>query len=176
MKNVNKAYLINYSALFLISILAVAHKVHYIIPLILVLLYSVIRNRKVLTKVDYSLLATFVALFVFIGNVGRIPFFSHALMRIIGGRETITAIIASQVISNVPAAILLAGFTDNISALIVGTNIGGLGTLIASMASLISFKYISRDKPDLKKKYFIIFTISNIVFLIILVVLYYLSL
>lgn len=115
-------------------------------------------------------------MFVFIGNVGRIPFFSHALMRIIGGRETITAIIASQVISNVPAAILLAGFTDNISALIVGTNIGGLGTLIASMASLISFKYISRDKPDLKKKYFIIFTISNIVFLIILVVLYYLSL
>ena len=189
LKNVNKAYLIsqkdvgmednyliNYSALFLISILAVAHKVHYIIPLILVLLYSVIRNRKVLTKVDYSLLATFVALFVFIGNVGRIPFFSHALMRIIGGRETITAIIASQVISNVPAAILLAGFTDNISALIVGTNIGGLGTLIASMASLISFKYISRDKPDLKKKYFITFTISNIVFLIILVVLYYLSL
>ena len=74
-QNVNKAYLINYSALFLISILAVAHKVHYIIPLILVLLYSVIRNRKVLTKVDYSLLATFVALFVFIGNVGRIPFF-----------------------------------------------------------------------------------------------------
>lgn len=176
LKNVNKAYLINYSALFLISILAVAHKVHYIIPLILVLLYSVIRNRKVLTKVDYSLLATFVALFVFIGNVGRILFFSHALMRIIGGRETITAIIASQVISNVPAAILLAGFTDNISALIVGTNIGGLGTLIASMASLISFKYISRDKPDLKKKYFITFTISNIVFLIILVVLYYLSL
>lgn len=115
-------------------------------------------------------------MFVFIGNVGRIPFFSHALMRIIGGRETITAIIASQVISNVPAAILLAGFTDNISALIVGTNIGGLGTLIASMASLISFKYISRDKPDLKKKYFITFTISNIVFLIILVVLYYLSL
>lgn len=176
LKNVNKAYLINYSALFLISILVVARKVHYIIPLILVLLYSVIRNRKVLTKVDYSLLATFVALFVFIGNVGRIPFFNHALMRIIGGRETITAIIASQVISNVPAAILLAGFTDNISALIVGTNIGGLGTLIASMASLISFKYISRDKPDLKKKYFIIFTISNIVFLIILVVLYYLSL
>ena len=78
--------------------------------------------------------------------------------------------------SNVPAAILLAGFTDNISALIVGTNIGGLGTLIASMASLISFKYISRDKPDLKKKYFVAFTISNIVFLVILIVLYYLSL
>ena len=82
------------------------------------------------------------------------------------------AIAASQIISNVPAAILLVGFTDNIKALIVGTNIGGLGTLIASMASLISFKYISRDMPGVKKKYFTVFTISNVVFLAVLVILY----
>ena len=80
-----------------------------------------------------------------------------------------TAVIASQVISNVPAALLLSGFTENITALIIGTNLGGLGTLIASMASLISYKQVARKIPGEKKKYFGWFTIANIVFLMILV-------
>ena len=80
------------------------------------------------------------------------------------GRETLTAVLASQIMSNVPAALLLSGFTDNYQALIVGTNIGGLGTLIASMASLISFKYIAKENRNLRGKYLGIFTVSNIVF------------
>ena len=122
-----------------------------------------------LAKVDYSLLLTFVGFFIFIGNMGRMPAFCDFLQKIIGGREVMTAVIASQVISNVPAALLLSGFTENITSLIIGTNLGGLGTLIASMASLISYKQVARQIPGEKKKYFGWFTIANIVFLMILV-------
>ena len=80
-----------------------------------------------------------------------------------------TAVIASQVISNVPAALLLSGFTDDMTALIIGTNLGGLGTLIASMASLISYKQIARQIPGEKKRYFGWFTVANIGFLVVLV-------
>ena len=137
----------------------------------MVVLYVIIRNHTLLGKVDYSLLATFTALFIFIGNLGRISQFSHFLSSIMTGRETITAILASQVMSNVPAAILLSGFADNYTSLIVGTNIGGLGTLIASMASLISFKYIAKENPHLRGKYFTLFTVANILFLAILLLL-----
>ena len=86
----------------------------------------------------------------------------------IRGRETITAVAASQVISNVPAALLLSGFTDQWSALIVGTNLGGLGTLIASMASLISYKNIARHYPWEKGRYLAMFTAVNLGFLAVL--------
>ena len=90
------------------------------------------------------------------------------------GRETLTAVLASQIMSNVPAALLLSGFTDNYRALIVGTNIGGLGTLmIASMASLISFKYIAKENRNLRGKYLGIFTASNIIFMIFMLILYF---
>lgn len=121
-----------------------------------------------LTKIDYSLLLTFVGFFVFIGNMGRVPAFRGLLQSIIEGNEMMTAVVASQVISNVPAALLLSGFTDNIEALILGTNLGGLGTLIASMASLISYKYIVKENKCSKGAYFGFFTLANVVFLVIL--------
>ena len=164
-------YLIAYLLLFAACLLTVAHILDFRIPLLLVVLYVIIRNHTLLGKVDYSLLATFTALFIFIGNLGRISQFSYFLSSIMTGRETITAILASQVMSNVPAAILLSGFTNNYTSLIVGTNIGGLGTLIASMASLISFKYIAKENPHLRGKYFTLFTVANILFLAILLLL-----
>lgn len=171
-KSCYKEYMIVYGILFIISLLAVAHKIHYIIPFILVLIYSIVRNRKVLKKVDYSLLATFVALFIFIGNLGRITEFAEFLKNFMNGKEMYTAIAASQIMSNVPAAVLLEQFTDNTNALIIGTNLGGLGTLIASMASLISFKYIARENESAKAKYLGIFTFANVVFLVLLVAVY----
>ena len=75
------------------------------------------------------------------------------------------SVLASQVTSNVPAALLLSGFTQDVQALIVGTNLGGLGTLIASMASLISYRQIAREEPEGKGRYFLLFTASNLVFL-----------
>ena len=115
-----------------------------------------------------SLILTFVALFIFIGNLGRIEAFSGWLQNILAGHEVLVSVLASQVTSNVPAAILLSGFTDNFRALIIGTDLGGLGTLIASMASLISYRQIANEVPAEKGHYFAMFTISNVVFLAIL--------
>ena len=165
-----KKYLLPaYLLLFVLCLLTVAHMIPYPVTLVTVALAVFLLDRGTLIKVDYSLLLTFVGFFIFIGNMGRMPAFCDFLQKIIGGREVMTAVIASQVISNVPAALLLSGFTENITALIIGTNLGGLGTLIASMASLISYKQVARQIPGEKKKYFGWFTIANIVFLMILV-------
>lgn len=158
-----------YFALFAVCLLTVAHIVPYQVTFLIVLVIVFFLDRKVLASVDYSLLLTFVGFFVFIGNMGRIPAFCQFLQNIIVGNEAITAIVASQVISNVPAALLLSGFTTEYEALIIGVNLGGLGTLIASMASLISYKYVIKEAAEKKGAYFRYFTIMNVGFLAILV-------
>lgn len=154
-----------YGVLFVVCLLAVMRVLPYGAALAAVLLAALAADRDTLGGVDYSLLLTFVAFFIFIGNLGRIPAFSSWLQGIIAGREVLVSVLASQVTSNVPAALLLSGFTQNTQALIIGTNLGGLGTLIASMASLISYRQIAREEPEGKGKYFALFTLSNVVFL-----------
>ncbi len=161
-----------YLILFALCILTVAGIVHFGITLFLVTAAVLAVDRKVLAKVDYGLLLTFAGFFVFIGNMGRIPVFRDFLENMIAGNEVWTAVLSSQVISNVPAALLLSGFTANAEALIVGTNLGGLGTLIASMASLISFKYVGKENKGAKKRYLIGFTAANLIFLGVLSVYY----
>ena len=124
--------------------------------------------KRILMGVDYYLLLTFIALFILIGNLENIPFFNSLFTKWIVGNEVLWGVIASQVISNVPAAMLLSGFSANYEAIIVGINIGGFGTLIASMANLISYKILVRECDEFKIRYFIVFTILNIVLLIIL--------
>ena len=97
-------------------------------------------SRQTFKQIDYSLLVTFVFFFIFSGNMGQIPAVRELLTSMLSANPMLTAAAASQVISNVPAAVLLSGFTQNGAALLIGTNIGGLGTPIASLASLISFK------------------------------------
>lgn len=160
-----KLSLAAYLVLFVLSLLAVAHVLPWQAALGIVLLVILLVDRKLLAKVDYSLLLTFVGFFVFIGNMGRIPAFRDFLQQVVSGREVYTAVAASQAISNVPAALLLSGFTDNYGPLIVGVNLGGLGTLIASMASLISYKYVARQEPGRKGEYIRIFTLANLCFL-----------
>ena len=142
--------------------------IHYALPFALVVICMAIFDRKNFTGIDYSLLGTFAALFIFIGNIGRIGAFNEWMQNIVTGREIMVSAAASQIMSNVPAAILLSGFTDNIQGLIVGTNIGGLGTLIASMASLISFRYVAGTGRSCGK-YLEVFTISNLVFLAVMI-------
>jgi len=127
-------------------------------------------DRHVLATVDYCLLFTFISFFIFTGNLGSISVMKEALQRLVEGREIIVGIVASQGISNVPAALLLSGFTTDYRALLAGVNIGGLGTLIASMASLISYKILANKYNEKKGAYFKWFTIVNIVFLIVLFV------
>ena len=105
--------------------------------------------------------------------MGRLPAFSAFLAGALAGREVEVAVIASQVISNVPAALLLAGYSENWPALIIGCDLGGLGTLIASMASLISSKFFARRYPAQKGKYLLWFTLVNVGLLAVLMILYY---
>ena len=163
-----KKELIVYVLLFVLSLLTVVHLVPYGATLGVVIAVVFLMDRKVLGEVDYSLLFTFIGFFVFIGNMGRVPAFNQLIQKVIGGNEVLTSVLASQFMSNVPAALLLSGFTDAYELLIIGTNLGGLGTLIASMASLISFKYIGKEYKHLRGKYLLYFTIVNVLFLIVL--------
>lgn len=131
--------------------------------------------KRVFLGVDYYLLLTFIALFILIGNLENIAFFNSLFTRCIGGNEVLWGVFASQVISNVPAAILLSGFSSNFEAIIVGINIGGFGTLIASMANLISYKILVRECDELKIKYLVVFTFLNVVLLVILLGIYFLT-
>ncbi|MBQ2635498.1 MAG: hypothetical protein IJG09_02165 [Methanobrevibacter sp.] len=129
--------------------------------------------KRVFLGVDYYLLLTFIALFILIGNLENIAFFNLLFKKWIAGNEVLWGIVASQVISNVPAAMLLSGFSTNYEAIILGINIGGLGTLIASMANLISYKIIVREYDEFKIKYLGVFTVLNVALLIILVGVYF---
>ena len=157
-----------YLVLFAVCLLSVIRVLPYGIAFAAVLVCALFADPRTLRMVDYSLLLTFVAFFIFIGNLGRIPAFSGWLQEFLTGREVLVAVLASQVTSNVPAALLLSGFTAETQALIIGTNLGGLGTLIASMASLISYRQITRELPQGKKRYFGLFTLSNLIFLALL--------
>ncbi len=163
-----------YILLFLFALTSVAHIISVYIVGAVIIAVVFLMDRKILGKPDYALLLTFIFLFIFIGNMKRIPEINLWLRNIINGHELITSILASQVISNVPAAILLSGFTSNILALVIGTNLGGLGTIIASMASLISFKYYGTTAGKRNTAYLGVFTILNVIFLAALLLLYYL--
>ena len=129
--------------------------------------------KKVFLGVDYLLLLTFIVLFILIGNLENIPFLKSLFANCFLGNEVLMGVSLSQIISNVPAAILLSGFSANYEAIIVGINIGGFGTLIASMANLISYKILVREFTVFKKRYLIVFTLLNIMLLIILMCVYF---
>ncbi len=161
-----------YLVYFLLSILVVVRFIDYRIGLLLILGFTLINDRRILRKPDYSLLFTFIFLFVFIGNMKRIPALNEMLYQMIANKEVIVSVFLSQFISNVPAAILCSGFTEHMDRLIIGTNLGGLGTLIASMASLISFKQYGFVEGANKKRYLVFFTVLNAVFLLVLLLFY----
>ena len=154
-----------YGILFACCLAAVLGVLDVRVLLALVLVGVSLSDASLLRRVDWGLLATFAALFVFVGNMGRVPVLHEALSAAVGGNALLAAVGGSQVISNVPAAVLLSGFTDQWQALIVGTNLGGLGTLIASMASLITFKAVMVGRPGIRGRYLLVFTAWNIVFL-----------
>ena len=160
--------------MFFLCLCTVAGLLPLPILFICILAIGCLADPKIFCQVDYSLILTFIGFFIFIGNLKHIPAVSSLLSSMITGHEVIVSVLASQVISNVPAAILLSGFTKKGVPLLIGTNLGGLGTLIASMASLISYKYIVRSCPEKKGIYFRWFTIANAGFLAVLMAVYFL--
>ena len=159
-----------YITLFVLSLCVVVRLVPFEMVLLAVILLVFNMDRKVLMQVDYCLLLTFIAFFIFTGNMGNISVVRDTLQQLVAGKELAIGVISSQAISNVPAALLLSGFTSDYRELLIGVNLGGLGTLIASMASLISYKLFAKEYNDQKGKYFWWFTIANVVFLAVLAV------
>ena len=159
------------SLLMILCIMAVFHVVNVTLLLVLCVVVFMILDRNVIRDMNYILPLTFIAFFILTGNIKAFPGFSEMLSEIITGHEMLTGVVASQIISNVPAAMLLSSFTNQYRALIIGTNIGGLGTLIASMASLISFQFYNKTRNARPGRYIGEFTVWNIIFLVILVLL-----
>lgn len=160
-----------YLILFLLCLLTVLHILPYQILFFLVLTGFLLLDYRVLKDVDYFLLLTFLCFFIFIGNMKQISLVHELISKLLVHHEVLMGIGASQIISNVPAAILLSGFTDDYSALLIGVNLGGLGTLIASLASLISFKFYTNSNGSDTKRFLGIFTLYNVIFLGVLFVL-----
>ena len=158
-----------YLALFALSILIVFRTIPFVIGLIVIPVALLFLDREALKSVDYGLLLTFVFFFIFSGNMARIEgvrsFFSALLER----NTLLFSALSCQVISNVPSAILLSQFTANYRELLLGVNIGGVGTLIASLASLITFKAYTKDQPGNTARYILKFTAFNFLFFIVLV-------
>ena len=164
-----------YVADFILCLLAVFHAINYLIMLGATVVIMAFCNWRLFKKVDYSLLLTFVGFFIFTKTLSTVPAFSDFIKSLLSSplKTYLTGIAASQVISNVPAALLLSGFTDNGAMLLLAVNVGGLGTLIASMASVISFKLYSAEAAP-GDKYFAVFTAYNVVLLVILGITVYL--
>ena len=160
--------LILYAALFVLCLLTVFRVVHYLITTAVIVVLFLAVNRKLLKQVDYMLLLTFVCFFVVSENLGRMDPVRNFLQSLLGKNTLLTAVGASQVISNVPAAVLLSGFTDSWQALLAGVNIGGLGTPIASLASLITLKLYIPSPNANTGKFLAVFTAANLVGLAVL--------
>lgn len=148
--------------LFLACLLAVFHVLDWRILLVIVLFCLLLLARHLLLRVDYGLLFTFVCFFVFAGNIGAIPAVKDLLSSLMDKSAFLTSLLASQIISNVPAAVLLSGFTEDWKGLLLGVDVGGLGTLIASLASLISFRLYLRAPGARALRFLGVFTLANI--------------
>ena len=157
-----------YGALFALCLTTVVRLVPWPVMLAGVIAAAAALDRRTLLRADFMLLATFVAFFIFAGNLARIGAVDALLRRLLAGREYLTGLLTSQVISNVPAALLLSGFTDNARALLLGVNVGGLGTPIASLASLIGLKLYSRSEGARTGRFLAEFTAVNMALLLIL--------
>ena len=156
------------AVLFALCLLVVLHVLPWQLVLPVLVVALLVFDRGLLLKADFLLLLTFVCFFVFVGNVGRLEQVKSAIAGVLQGREVLVGALSSQVISNVPAAVLLAGFTDNARGLLQGVNIGGLGTPIASLASLISMKLYSQSEGAETGRYLAVFSLVNFALLILL--------
>ena len=166
---IKKKELIVYGILFVFVILSIFRVVPHLVTLALVILAVFIVDRERFKYVDYALLATFCVFFVFSGNIARIPAIKEFIASIVEDNTLIAGIVSCQFISNVPTAIFLSKFTENYRDLLVAVNVGSLGIIISSLASLITLKEFLKHQPENFKKYMGLFTLVNTIFLVILI-------
>ena len=166
---IQKSKTVLYFILFALSVAVIFRTVPYIIGLIVIPSVLMIVDRKALRMVDYPLLLTFVSFFIFAGNLARLEWIQNFFFDLLSTSTLLTSVLSCQFISNVPTAILLSQFTDNYAELLVGVNIGGVGTLVASLASLITFREYLNHNPGKGWSYIKLFSAINFGFLAILV-------
>lgn len=169
-ERLNKKRTTLYLVLFALSLLIVFRIVPYLIGLIVITTILLWADRDALLMVDYGLLGTFFFFFIFAGNLARIDTVNQLLSSLLAKDTLLVSVLSCQGISNVPTAILLSRFTEDYRALLLGVNIGGTGTLIASLASLITFSEFRVLYPGHSKQYFWMFTAINVGFLIIMTI------
>ena len=157
-----------YLVLFGLCLLSVCRILPYGILTVLVIVSLLLARRQLLGQVDYMLLLTFVCFFIFSGNLGQMPTVRAGLGSLLSRSPLLCSAAASQVISNVPAAVLLSGLTEDWKGLLAGVDVGGLGTPVASLASLISMKFYLRSREAKPLPYFLWFTAANVVGLLVL--------
>ena len=164
----NKRDVVLFSILFIVILLSVFHIVDYKLTFIITIITVLLLNKSLFKEVDYSLLITFIGFFIFVGNISTLEVVRNFMEGVLNSKEStyLSGILASQVISNVPATMLLSGFTSNFRELLLGVNIGGMGTLIASLASVISYKLYLGEFKEEGNTYFKTFTVYNIIGLI----------
>ena len=150
-----------YLILFALSIVIVFRLIPYQIGLVVVPVALLFLDRKALKKVDYPLLLTFCMFFIFAGNMARISLVRDLFESLLSLNTLVVSALSCQFISNVPSAVLLSQFTENYKELLLGVNIGGAGTLIASLASLITFREFTANNPGKTKQYLLIFSAFN---------------
>ena len=165
--------MVRYAILFVMCLLSVTHIIAWQITAVTVLVYALLADKKSVQEADYGLLLTFVCFFIFSGNLGNIESVRQLIEALLYKKVAITSVAISQILSNVPTAVLLSEFTVEYENLLIGVNIGGLGTPIASLASIISLKmYLKTSNRDFKK-YILLFTAINLIFLFSLSALYF---
>ena len=172
----NKRDTIYFSILFAIILLSVFHVVDYKFTFMLTLIVVAILNKNLFKQVDYSLLITFIGFFIFIGNISTMDVVRNFMSGILNSPQStfMCSIFSSQFISNVPATMLLSGFTEHFKELLLGVNIGGMGTLIASLASVISYKIYNSEFSNDGSMYLKSFTFYNVLGLVIIIPIIYL--
>ncbi|MBP3889129.1 MAG: citrate transporter [Cellulosilyticum sp.] len=164
----NKKRTVIYSILFVCSILIVFRVIPYLLGTIVITGILYVMDKKAIKEVNYPLLATFCVFFVFSGNMARIPAVNSFFTQVLPINTLLFGILSCQVISNVPSAVLLSHFTTDYHSLLPAVNIGGCGTLIASLASLITFSEFKKHNPDKVKRYLVLFSLINFGFVIVL--------
>lgn len=169
-ERLNKKRTLLYLVLFALSLLIVFRFIPYWIGLVLITGVLLWKDREALLMVDYGLLGTFFFFFIFAGNLARIDVVNEVISALLAKDTLLVSVLSCQGISNVPSAILLSQFTEDYRSLLLGVNIGGTGTLIASLASLITFSEFRMLYPGHSKQYFWMFTGINAGFLVVMTV------
>jgi Na+/H+ antiporter NhaD/arsenite permease-like protein len=168
-----KKPLVYYAGLFLLCSAAVLHMCDYRICVLTVVSATLIVDRKLLSRIDYGLLLTFICFFIFAGNLEKRDAVNDFRTICLEGRVFAASILSGQVISNVPAAIMISRFTTDVRQLLLGVNIGGLGTPVASLASLISFKLYFATENSSPAAFLRVFAVYNISILLLLSAMFY---